>query len=128
MIVIPPKSRPRPYLTPLTHARLKHDYATWHPEHVEQTERYQGRTLPFVRKSKFDSAQFISEAVVRSYDHNATLAKNGNHVIVFDFGHTVGWDEIAKRQTSSVTVVVRPTGEVITAHPGTPWSKDQSES
>lgn len=128
MIVIEPKHRPRPYLTSKTHARLRHDYATWHPDHAAQADRSSSRKLPFFDKSKFDSAVFINEAITRSYEYPALVAQNGNHVVAFDFGHFIGWDANAKRRTSAVTVVIRPTGEVITAPPGTPWSKDQTET
>lgn len=128
MQIIEPKYRPRPFLTARTHARLCHDYATWHEAHRREALRATGAKLPYENKSKFDSSSIISDAISKSHEHPALRAGNGNHVITFDMGHQVGFDAVAKRRTSSVTVVVSPRGEVITAHPGTPWSKDQTEA
>ncbi len=128
MQVIEPKSRPRPFSSARTHARLRHDYATWHGDHVNEALRATTNRLPFADRSTFDSATIIGEAVSRSYEHPAILARNGNHVVTFDLGYQVGFDAFAKRRTSAVTVVIKPSGEVVTVHPGTAWSKDQSEA
>lgn len=126
MNIIDPGFRRRPFVTQRTHARLRHDHATWHPDHVAGALRAVQKKdlgrIPFSDRSKFDSASIIEEAVQRSYDHSAQVAANGNHVVVFDMGYEVGFDERAKRRTSGVTVVLRPTGEVVTVHPGMPWS------
>jgi hypothetical protein len=134
MRVIEPRQRIRPFVTPRTHARVRHDWATWHEDHVHEALRVMSRRLPdqnelpYHDRSKFDSARIIQEAIERSYEHPAVLAKNGNHVVVFDLGYIVGFDKRANRETSAVTVVILPNGEVITAHPGTPWSSDQSRA
>jgi hypothetical protein len=128
MRVIEPRQRIRPFVTPRTHARLRHDWATWHEDHVHEALRPRSKRLPYEDRSKFDSARIIQDAIERSCEHPAVLAKNGNHVVVFDLGYIVGFDKRANRQTSAVTVVILPNGEVITAHPGTPWSSDQSRA
>lgn len=128
MTVIEPKKRRQPYSTARTHARLRHDYATWHDDHQEEALDAETVALPFADRSKFDSSQIIAEAIVRSYEHPAIVARNGNHVVTFDMGYLVGFDARAQRRTSGVTVVIKPSGEVITVHPGTSWSKDQTET
>jgi hypothetical protein len=127
MNLILPANRPKPFINPRTHARLKHDYATWHPDHRDKALTTTDRELPFSSSSKFDSSEIMTEAIGRSHEHPALLAKNGNHVVTFDMGYDVGFCARSKRRTSAVTVVLTPTGIVITAHPGTSWAKDQSE-
>ena len=127
MKIVEPRNRPRPFKTPSTHARLRHDYAIWHSDHVDQVLSMTGPKLPFSNKSKFDSARIIDDAITKSYEYPALVASNGNHVVVFDMKHQVGFDEVAGRSTSMVTVVLKATGEVITAHPGNAWLKDQRE-
>ncbi|MCG7904716.1 MAG: hypothetical protein JAY60_20115 [Candidatus Thiodiazotropha weberae] len=138
MEVIDPKKRPKPFKSAKTHARLRHDYAFWHQDHLKKTVRNPGNMLPgfqrnksgsgILEKSKFDSAEIIDDVIRKSYLHPAVRARNGNYVITFDMGHLVGFDGIAKRRTTAVTVVTKASGEVITVHPGTPWSKDQNET
>jgi hypothetical protein len=128
MQVVFSHARPRPYQSPRTHARLKHDYATWHEDHVQQVLRKTSPRLPFQDGSKFDTAIIIDEAITRSYEFPALVAANGNHVVTFDMGYEIGFDARANRRTSAVTVVLTDRGEVITAHPGTSWSTDQSEA
>lgn len=133
MVVLNPSHRRQPFQSERTHARLRHDHALWHPDHVAEAmkavERNSHRhAIPYSNRSKFDSAAIIDEAIERSYEHIAQVTKNGNHVVVFDMGYEVGFDEKGKRRTSSVTVILRESGEVITVHPGTPWSRDQDEA
>ena len=127
MRIIEPGQRPYPRITAKTHARLRHDYATWHPEHVEQVNRKTSSKIPFSNRSKFDSATIITDAISKSRLYPATVGNNGNYVIVFDMGYLVGFDERSQRQTSTVTVIMEPNGEVVTAHPGAPWSKTPTE-
>lgn len=128
MRIIEPKFRPRPFQSARTHARLRHDYATWHPDHMQKALSDQSNRLPFTDRSKFDSAKIIDDAIKLSYEYPAQVARNGNHVVAFDMGFEVGFDARARRRTSAVTVILTPIGEVITVHPGTPWSKDETET
>jgi hypothetical protein len=133
MKFIEPEMRRPPWVSEKTHARLRHDHALWHPEHVARAMKAAERgshrnAIPYADRSKFDSATIIEEAIPRSFNHAAEAARNGNHVVVFDMGYEVGFDERAKRRTSAVTVVLRESGEVITVHPGTPWARDQNET
>lgn len=128
MKIIEAKSRKRPFKTQKTHARLRHDYAVWHSDHLHHVNAMTSHKLPFENKSKFDSAKIIDVAIDRSINYPAIEGKNGNHVVTFDMGYLTGFDAKANRRTSAVTVVLKPSGEVITAHPGTSWSSDQSEA
>lgn len=125
--MVPPGARKRAFMTENTHARIRHDYASWHPDHLDEILKYTNKKnpleIPYGNKSKFDSAQIIPDAVEESNEHVAEVGKNGNFVIVFDMGYVVGFDAVGKRSTSCVTVVTKQSGEVITVHPGTPWSK-----
>jgi hypothetical protein len=131
MQYIEPRDRKPPFKTAQTHARLCHDYAVWHPAHLKQVLAKTSPRLPFEhprdRKSRFDSATIIDDAIAKSIEHIALVANNGYHIVVFDMGHQVGFDEVAGRSTSTVTVVLKPSGEVVTAHPGNAWIKDQQE-
>lgn len=115
---VPPKSRRQAYVTDKTHARIKHDYATWHPDHLDKIERKTSNKIPYSNKSKFDSAKIIPEAIKKSDKYSALVGNNRNFVIIFDMGYKVGYDSIAERDTSCVTVVTKQTGEVITVYPG----------
>lgn len=133
MEIISPGKRRAPCITERTHARLRHDHALWHPDYVSEAlsareKKRPKNSIPFSDRSKFDTAAIIPEAIDRSYEYPAQLARNGNHIVVFDMGYEVGFDERAKRRTSAVTVILRASGEVITVHPGTPWARDHNES
>ena len=54
MKVVDSKNKPVPYLTAKTHARLKHDYASWHPDHVSKVLKKKSPKLLYQDKSKFD--------------------------------------------------------------------------
>lgn len=127
MIVVDPKNKPVPFLTEGSHAALRHDHATWHPDHLDQALAAtrpvaKGEPLPFAGRSKFDSRAILNEVVTRSQAQPGVRALNGYIVTTFDLGYVTGWDARAGRKTTSATVVTKVSGEVITAHPGTPWS------
>lgn len=126
MKIVDSKDKKIPFKSAKTHARLKHDYATWHEEHEDQIMRKTSLKLPFQNKSKFDSFEVFRDVLKESRKYPAIVAKNGNQVTVFDIGYIAGYDARSKRQTSTVTLVTTPDGEVITAYPGTPWASDRS--
>lgn len=123
MKVVDSKNKPVPYLTAKMHARLKHDYASWHPDHVSKVLKNKSPKLLYQDKSKFDSFSIFHDALQESKKHAAMISENGNHVTVFDMGYLTGYDARARRQTSTVTLVTKANGEVITAYPGTPWAQ-----
>ena len=45
---------------------------------------------------------------------------NGNFARTFDVGRAIGFDRNIQKQTSIMTVITRPNGELVTAFPGTP--------
>jgi hypothetical protein len=121
--------------------RLKHDYAVWHEDRDKAALAATGNRLPFSRRwdkknpapenerigSKFDSAKIIEDAIAKS-DEFPAVASRGNYVVTFDMGYEVGFDEVAERRTSTVTVVLShevPKDEwiVVTAYPGSPYSR-----
>ena len=124
MRIVLSKDRPKPFVGPRTHARLRHDYATWHEDHRTAALKSSKEKLPFENRSKFDTFQIVEDAIERSIEFPAVVedGSNRNFVIAFDMGYDVGYDARAKGRTSAVTVVLSPIGEVITVHPGTPWS------
>jgi hypothetical protein len=130
MRVVFPNERPKPFIGPRTHARLRHDYGTWHEVHRSQVLASREASLPYEDRSKSDSYLIIEDAIKASELHLAQVrdASNKNFVITFDMGYDVGYDAQAKRKTSSVTVILSSLGEVITVHPGTPWSRDWDEA
>jgi hypothetical protein len=87
-------------------------------------------SLPYEDRSKFDSYRIIEDAITASELHPAQVrdGSNKNFVITFDRGYDVRYDAQANRKTSSVTVILSSVGEVITVHPGSPWSRDWDEA
>ena len=124
MRIVLPTHRPRPFKGARTHARLRHDHATWHDEHIAAALKASERELPFEDRSKFDSFRTIDEAIQRSTEHPAqVMPASPNFVICFDMGYEVGFDARANRRTSVVTVVLTSAGEVLTVYPGKPSGK-----
>jgi hypothetical protein len=130
MRVFFPNERPKPFITSRTHARLHHDYASWHEDHRSRALASPKPDLRYENKSKFDTYLIIEDAIKASELHPAQVSdgSNKNFVIAFDMGYDVGYDAQARRKTSSVTVILSSLGEVITVHPGTPWSRDWDET
>jgi len=45
---------------------------------------------------------------------------NGNFARTWDAGRSIGIDRVTGQQTSVMTVITRPNGELVTAFPGRP--------
>ncbi len=118
---VPAEKKPTPFLSQSSHARLRHDWALWHPDHVDEVLRKQSVKLPFVHKSKFHSFAIAEEAIDQSAKYPALKADNGYLITTFDMGYQTGIDFRSNEPVSAVTVVTRPNGEVVTAYPGTSW-------
>jgi hypothetical protein len=103
--IVPPSQRPRAYKTQYTHAEVRHDYTG---------------NVEFDKKSKFDSVSDIDDVIARSGHYDAIVGHNGNLIITFDTHVISGWDAARARQTTTATVIMKPTGEVVTVHPGRP--------
>jgi hypothetical protein len=71
-------------------------------------------------KSQFDSERAIDDLIEESNRHPGVTQPNGNTAITFDAGREIGFDRNAGRRTSTVTVITRPDGRVVTAFPGEP--------
>ncbi len=118
--LVEPKQKPRPFLSADSHVRLRHDYALWHPDHVDKVLQKTSPKIPFSDKSKFDSYTIALDAITKSANYPATLENNGLLVTTFDLGHLTGFDARRNTRVSSATVVMKATGEVVTAYPGIP--------
>lgn len=118
--VVDPKQKPRPFVSADSHARLRHDHALWHPDHVDKVLRKTSPKIPFLDKSKFDSYTIALDAITKSANYPATLENNGLLVTTFDLGYVTGFDARRNSRVSSATVVTKTTGEVVTAYPGIP--------
>ena len=118
--VVDPKQKPRPFVSANSHTRLRHDYALWHPDHVDKVLQKTSSKIPFSKKSKFDSYTIALDVIAKSAEYPATLEDNGLLVTTFDVGYITGFDAKRNYRVSSATVVTKVTGEVVTAYPGIP--------
>ena len=119
--------RKKPYVGPETHASARHGGATWLPEHDIERQREEARLerkfgkprIPFADRSTFSSASLIPEILAMSAEKLGIVGYGGKNVIVmFDAGFDIGYDARNRMSTSLVTVIVKLTGEVVTAFPG----------
>jgi hypothetical protein len=126
MKTINPKEKIKPFLNDKSHARLRHDYALWHPEIVEKTINikdsknripYEG---PSAKRSRFDSYSIALEAIEKSVNYPSVVNKDGYLETTFSLEYEVGYDVIKECRTKTVTVVTKIDGSVITAFPGLP--------
>ena len=117
-LYVAPGARPKAYLTKNTHSSIRHDYATWHPNHLDAIESKQSKKIPYANKSKFDSSKIIDDAIEKSNLYHAFVAENGYFVVIFDIGYQAGYCSKSMQSTSCVTVITKQTGEVVTAYPG----------
>jgi hypothetical protein len=118
--VVDPKQKPRPFVSANSHVRLRHDYALWHPDHVDKVLQKTSPKIPFSTKSKFDSYTIALDVIAKSAEYPAILEDNGLFVTMFDVGYITGFDAKRNSIVSSATVVTKRTGEVVTAYPGIP--------
>lgn len=95
-LYVAPGARPKAYRSKskeskmIDHSRIRHDHATWHPDHLELIERKNSTKLPYADRSKFDSTKIIEDAISKSNLHHAYVGKHGNFVVVFDIGYQAG--------------------------------------
>lgn len=89
-------------------------------------ERIQEHVLPLhgreapTFKSRFFDDESVAGLIGRASNEPPTRAANGNDVRVFHAGRDIGIDRVTGRSTPWTTVVSRPDGGLVTAHPGVP--------
>jgi hypothetical protein len=74
----------------------------------------------FASKSKFNVCEDLS-VLIRSGTHqHAFKQANGNFARTFNVGRNIGIDRATGAQTSIMTVITNPKGNLVTAFPGAP--------
>ncbi|HLP68036.1 MAG TPA: hypothetical protein VK181_11010, partial [Rhizobium sp.] len=74
----------------------------------------------FAGKSKFNEAEDLTSLINSGVQQRMVRQANGNFSRTWDVGRPIGFDRVTGQQTSVMTVVTRPSGELITAFPGRP--------
>jgi RHS repeat-associated protein len=73
--------------------------------------------------SIFNEGEDISGLIKLSTQQPMSRQFNGNYERVFDLGRTIGFDAEIGGQTTMMTVITRPNGNLVTAFPGMPRSR-----
>ena len=85
------------------------------------TERHTVNSIAkYAGKSKFNAGEDIGQLIRDSTQQPMVPQKNGNFARTFDVGRRIGIDRTTGQATSTVTVITRPDGTLVTAHPGRP--------
>lgn len=74
----------------------------------------------FAGKSKFNEGENLSALINSGTQQRMIQQANGNFARTWDAGRSIGIDRVTGQQTSVMTVITRPNGELITAFPGGP--------
>jgi hypothetical protein len=74
----------------------------------------------FAGKSKFNEGENLSVLINSGTQQRMVQQANGNFARTWDVGRSVGIDRVSGQQTSVMTVITRPNGELVTAFPGRP--------
>jgi len=74
----------------------------------------------FSGKSKFNEGENIPALINSGTQQRMTQQDNGNFARTWDTGRSIGIDNASGKQTSVMTVITRPNGELVTAFPGSP--------
>ncbi|GAA4349200.1 hypothetical protein GCM10023165_35770 [Variovorax defluvii] len=74
----------------------------------------------FADKSKFNEAENLSTLISSGTHQQMVQQANGNFARTWDAGRSIGIDRVTGQQTSVMTVITRPNGELVTAFPGRP--------
>jgi len=88
-------------------------------EHTLQRHTINGLEA-FAGKSKFNKGENVTDLIRSSTQQPAVRQANGNYARTFDAGRNVGVDHATGAQTSTMTVITRPNGDLVTAFPGSP--------
>jgi RHS repeat-associated protein len=74
----------------------------------------------FAGKSKFNEGENLSALINSGTQQQMAKQANGNLARTWDAGRLIGIDRVTGRQTSVMTVITRPNGDLVTAFPGRP--------
>jgi uncharacterized protein RhaS with RHS repeats len=74
----------------------------------------------FANKSKFNVGEDLSGLIRSGTQQRAVPQPNGNFARTFDVGRNIGVDRATGGQTSVMTIITRPNGDLVTAFPGVP--------
>ncbi|MDO8312392.1 MAG: hypothetical protein Q7T25_10670 [Sideroxyarcus sp.] len=88
-------------------------------EHVVERHTVNG-LAKFVAKSKFNASENLSSLINQASQHVPVPQGNGNLARTFNVGHDIGIDRVSGKQTSTMTVITRSNGDLVTAFPGHP--------
>ena len=89
-------------------------------QHVVERHTYSG-IADYANKSKFTSAENLQALIEGSSQQPMARQPNGNYARTFNVpNRTVGLDCTTGNQTSTVTVITKPDGTLVTAFPGRP--------
>ncbi|HEX8364608.1 MAG TPA: RHS repeat-associated core domain-containing protein [Allosphingosinicella sp.] len=85
------------------------------------TERHTNSGPPkYANKSKFNDNESVVDLVSSGAGQPTTAQPNGNLSRTWDTGRNIGVDRATGQQTSVMTVITKPNGELVTAFPGRP--------
>jgi hypothetical protein len=74
----------------------------------------------YADKSKFNTGEDLKELITSGTQQPMTRQANGNFARTWDTGRSIGVDRATGRQTSTMTVITKPDGSLVTAFPGNP--------
>lgn len=74
----------------------------------------------YVGKSKFNPGEDIAKLIEQATQQPMVPQANGNFARTFDVGRSIGVDRATGQATSTMTVITRPNGTLVTAFPGKP--------
>jgi hypothetical protein len=74
----------------------------------------------FAGKSKFNANEHITGLIRSATQHPMVRQPNGNFSRTFDVFRNIGVDRVTGQQTSIMTVITKPNGNLVTAFPGAP--------
>lgn len=74
----------------------------------------------FAGKSKFNAGEDLSVLINSGTQQRMIQQANGNFARTWDAGRSIGIDRVTSQETSFLSVITRPNGELVTAFPGHP--------
>lgn len=88
-------------------------------KHVNERHSYE-RLEKFSGKSVFNKNEDIPDLIQKASQQPIKKQPNGNWQRTVDIGRLIGFDRTKNAQTSIITVITKPNGDLVTAFPGEP--------